>query len=142
MKNIMIMSMLFVSIAYAVTTTEVFVDSKTKLEWQNQSINKTAKVADWVEAIDYCEDLELESKNDWRLPNIIELKSLIDYERYEPAIVSALIDTSANGYYWSATSASRTTKKDEAFFVGFGSGYSNTISKSTSSNYVRCVRDN
>jgi len=66
---------------------EVVVDKSTNLMWQDdndvKSITKT-----WVEAINYCENLTLGGYTDWRLPNINELKSIVDYTKAEPAISS------------------------------------------------------
>ena len=39
----------------------------------------------WCEGIGYCPRLELAGHSDWRLPNIRELESLIDYGRTAPA---------------------------------------------------------
>jgi hypothetical protein len=40
---------------------------------------------DWCAALDYCEGLKLGGHDDWRLPNLRELQSILDYGRY-PAI--------------------------------------------------------
>ncbi len=146
MKNIMIIGMLFVSISYAITiTTEVILDSEIKLEWQNQPINETNKVK-WLSAIHYCRDLGLDGKSDWRLPNINELKSLMDYSNGR--IVSAFEDTTTIGliltagtmvYYWSSTSYFNS--KDKAYVVEFENGISDIVAKSNTDTHVRCVRD-
>ncbi|HSW61198.1 MAG TPA: DUF1566 domain-containing protein, partial [bacterium] len=52
----------------------VCVDRVYDLEWQ-KNIPETHKK--WSEAISYCENLEYNSKTDWRLPNINELRTLI-----------------------------------------------------------------
>jgi len=140
MKNIMMMGMLFLGITYAVSiTTEVVVDSKTKLEWQNQAINKIKQV-NWLDAIDYCENLDLDGKSDWRLPDITELTSLVDYSVSEPAIVSTLQDRTTNAIYWSSTTYFKST--DKAYFVTFEHGFSSYELKSVDYFSVRCVRDN
>lgn len=73
--------------------------------------------------------------SDWRLPTIRELKTLVNYERCDPA--SDLEDT-ASDYYWASSpdiSGSRS-----AWLVGFTYGGDSRGSKSCT-NSVRCVRD-
>ena len=50
-------------------------DTTTGLMWQQS----TQEDMDWESVISYCESLTLGGYNDWRLPNINELKSLVDY---------------------------------------------------------------
>ena len=131
--------MLFLSMTYAVTTsTEVVVDNKTKLEWQNEAVNKT-ETKSWQAAIDYCEGLTLDGKEDWRLPNVNELKSLVDYSKSKPAIVSTLKETTKNANYWSSTAYFNDTQN--VFYVNFSICFSSNKSKSSENLYVRCVRD-
>ena len=139
MKYIITTGMLFLSMTYAIViTAEIVVDNKTRLEWQNQSINKTA-MGNWLESITYCKDLILDTKDDWRLPNINELKSLIDYTENSPSVVSILADTTANKRYWSSTTYSIST--DNGYMVDFSSGMIYYKNKSTHEGNVRCVRD-
>jgi hypothetical protein len=139
MKNIMIVVMLLLSITYAVEiSTDVVFDSKTKLEWQNEAVNKI-ETKSWEDAISYCENLDLDGKRDWRLPNINELQSLIDYGTFSPAIVSVLKDTTVNSHYWSSTTS--VDSIEDAMYVHFYIGSFYYKDKSSNSNYVRCVRD-
>ena len=39
----------------------------------------------WYDAIDACENLQFAGHDDWRLPNINELMSIVDHSRYDPA---------------------------------------------------------
>ncbi|WLE99109.1 MAG: DUF1566 domain-containing protein [Candidatus Electrothrix communis] len=41
-------------------------------------------VAAWEDALAYCENLIFAGESDWRLPNIRELRSIVDYTRYQP----------------------------------------------------------
>ena len=55
--------------------TEVITDSVTQLEWQDDAIGSEVT---WEGAISNCESLTLDG-GVWRLPNINELKTLVDY---------------------------------------------------------------
>ena len=116
---------------------EVVVDKSTNLMWQDdndvKSITKT-----WVEAINYCENLTLGGYTDWRLPNINELKSIVDYTKAEPAISSEFSNVALVGY-WSSSSI--VGDSGYAWFVSSHDGGDYGDGKSNS-NYVRCVRDN
>ena len=116
---------------------DVVSDSSTGLEWQDDSdTNGTRRT--WQAAIDYCEDLSLESHNDWRLPNINELKTLIDRSKRNPAIKSEVFVYVKSSYYWSSTSI--VGVEYIAWFVNFNNGDVFGAFKDNN-NYVRCVRD-
>jgi len=77
-------------------------DQVTGLDWQQSPDTETR---DWWEAIKYCESLVLAEKDDWRLPNLVEIVSLTDYTAYNPAIdTEAFPNTRTDLYYWTSTS--------------------------------------
>jgi len=119
---------------------DVVSDSTTGLEWQdNSDTNGTQRT--WQEAINYCEALTLDTHDDWRLPNINELKSLIDRSKREPAIkgdVFEYIGTNNYYMYWSSTSI--VGAENIAYLVIFGDGSVDGHGK-VNNDYVRCVRD-
>ena len=109
---------------------DVVYDSKTELKWQ--SSHSTEKFI-WSDAKGHCEGLG----GSWRLPNLYELKSLVDYGKYTPAIATTLINIDANyPYYWS--SSEDVTDSSRAWLVYFNLGNDYWYSKS-SNNFVLCV---
>ena len=116
---------------------KVITDSITGLQWQDDADAKNIRKT-WQEAIEYCENkVSLEGYDDWRLPNINELESLVDDSRYDPAIDTTFFKNVAFGYYWSSTTYSFNT--DTAWIVYFNYGRQDTGSKDNRHS-VRCVR--
>ncbi len=113
---------------------EIVYDSKTELYWQSKPSNKKFN---WSSAKNYCSNLTYEGKSDWRLPNIDELKSLVDYSRYKPAIATNLIDIKIDDWYWS--SSKYVNDSSSAWVVLFDDGYDFWVKRSRTV-YVLCVR--
>ena len=142
MKKI-ILTVLGISIAFSVFVStkdikkEIVVDSNTNLMWQDNTDVQNIKIK-WIEAIDYCENLTLAGFDNWRLPNIVELKSILDLDKLEPAIIDVFVNTSSS-FYWSSTSGKSFTYG--AWGVDFYDGIVDWNVKSRIY-LVRCVRDN
>jgi len=115
-------------------TGDIVSDSATHLEWQDDAIGTTTS---WQGAIDRCENLSLGGHNDWRLPNINELKSIVDRSKIYPAIVSGFASTSSS-YYWSSTTDEGHKYYAWIVFFHYGNVYRGD---KRNSYYVRCVRD-
>lgn len=89
-------------------------DLATGLMWQKSDDGERR---DWEESLLYAENLELGGYDDWRLPNIKELQSIVDYTRspttsnspaIDPLFESTEIDDpngngGTYGYYWSSS---------------------------------------
>jgi len=114
-------------------TTGIVTDSVTGLQWQDDA---TPSMMTWQDAIDYCEALSLGGNNDWRLPNMNELTSLVDDTVYNPSISNVFQHTVSSDYWSSTTIAGGTSY---AWIVDFGDGDQNGDDK-TGNNFVRCVR--
>ncbi|MBU1667443.1 DUF1566 domain-containing protein [bacterium] len=111
----------------------IVTDSTTGLAWQDDSIGSQMN---WQSAIDNCEALTLGGHEDWRLPNLNELTSLVDDREYNPSIDDVFQNTASN-YYWSSTTYANYSYY--AWCVYFSSGLQGNSYKSHN-NYVRCVR--
>jgi len=94
----------------------------------------------WEAALSYCEGLTLATKTDWRLPNINELQSIVDYSRFNQAINTTYFTNTGAAGWWSSTTNVNTTSN--AWYVNFPSGLLSHTSKSATSIscYVRAVR--
>jgi len=74
----------------------------------------------WAAAITFADDLAFGGYSDWRLPNIKELQSIVDYGASNPAIDSSFTNTRSD-YYWSGTTYAVYTV--DAWSVYFYHGY-------------------
>ncbi|KPA09674.1 caspase [Candidatus Magnetomorum sp. HK-1] len=110
-------------------------DKSTCLMWQK---NAPGHQMTWKEALVYCKKLTLAGQSDWRLPSVEELRSIVDYSKYKPAIDSQIFPNTMSAFYWSSTSNANYT--GYAWGVHFNYGYGNGNAKS-SSYYVRAVRE-
>ena len=101
------------------TRGDVVIDHRTGLMWDRKTM--PGGRMSWAKAKEACSLYDLGGYNDWRLPTIRELLSLVDYERHDPAI-----DTSAfqceSAWYWSSTPYNPSPGVC-AWYVGFGNGY-------------------
>ncbi|MCP3894492.1 MAG: DUF1566 domain-containing protein, partial [Bacteroides sp.] len=77
-------------------------DQNSGLIWQLQD---DGIGRNWQDSLAYCEGLELAGQTDWRLPDIKELQSIVDYTRHDPAIdPTAFTLSDSEGWFWSGTS--------------------------------------
>lgn len=113
-------------------------DNLTNLMWQREDDNIAR---DWEDSISYCENSNLAGKSDWRLPNIRELKTIVDYSSFDPAINSTYfpntnyLDATA---YWSSTT--HNVNNTVAWLAYFNNGTVNGDFK-IENYYTRCVRN-
>jgi len=114
---------------------EVVVNDKTGLMWQDDSSAKTVE-RDWKGAKNYCQSLNFASYNDWYLPSIKEMETLIDTTKYNPAIKDGFINVTSS-FYWS--SSPNVSHSKNAWNVNFKDGSSYNGNK-TGKLYVRCAR--
>ncbi len=111
-------------------------DSDTGLVWEQVEGENGSGEVTWEDGLAYCEDLERGGMADWRLPSIRELESLVDEDRYDPAVDGAFGYGSLN--IWSSTTYSNS--RTQAWYVGFEGGSVGYANKEGSGHYARCVR--
>ncbi|MCD6432443.1 MAG: DUF1566 domain-containing protein [Sulfurimonas sp.] len=116
----------------------VVLDTQTKLMWQDY--DPDAQTIEWEGAMEVCEDSTRASYTDWRLPNINELRSIVDRSKKNPAIVDGFIYTKSE-WYWSST----TTEGDDdlVWHISFEDGTVKDYEKAYNEedDYFMCVRD-
>lgn len=131
-------------------------DTCTGLMWQKDAGNNFST---WYGALEYCDKLILTKNHawasdadleggvittddvqysDWRLPNIRELQSIVNYGQSNPAIDSSKF-TTTQSYYWSSSTA--VGEPSRVWMVNFTNGSVITDpDKTTFGYYIRAVR--
>jgi hypothetical protein len=132
----------------------VVADTVTERMWQGCSLGQSggecsgeASMVDWLGALAACEGSTWGGYDDWTLPNVKELRSIVDQSVQSPAIDATAFPgtpfygvgmTTPNiGQYWSSTARSY---NDFALYVDFGQGFSHFYEQ-PEARHVRCVRD-
>jgi len=118
------------------TKNNIVHDTKLRLVWQDDEYPSRSK-KDLNRAKEYCKELEFSTFDDWRLPTYEELLTIVDYDRYDSAIVPVFKKTFSK-MYWS--SSQDVSSPDYAWVVDFGQGKTSTTIKSKR-HYIRCVRE-
>lgn len=114
-------------------------DTKTGLVWQSCSLGQmasdcsgTANTYDWQEALQAAEANAL-----WRLPNINELRSILEEKCDSPAINLTIFPNTISSYYWSASPFANGV--GASWYVDFSGGKLSWVQNS-GSYHVRLVR--
>jgi len=105
-------------------------DRATTLTWQQ---GDSGEGMDYAAAVDYCGGLNLAGYDDWRLPHVKALQSIVDYSRSPDTTASAAIDpifevssiTDEGGgknypFYWSETAHKNLRGDGNACYIAFG----------------------
>lgn len=124
----------------------VVADSATRLMWQGCAAGETgddcgsgnSTSRTWQLALSYCEGLTWGGYDDWRLPDIKELHSIVDNRRAQPAIDTAAFPGLPSGGFWSSTTCAGYPSSARVVFFDF-LGYVNDMAKDSSGS-VLCVR--
>jgi len=122
-------------------------DKLTGLIW-TMNANLSVK-SSWTAALQVCYNLQADGidlsdnslPGDWRLPNIRELQSILDYGEYHPALAVGHpfinLQSSFFSYYW--TSTSYAGSDPNAWGLSVINGSVSPLGKSGNNGYVWCV---
>lgn len=133
-------------VVYVINNNGTVTDNRTGLMWkvcgegQTWSAGAcigTAGTFTWAPAIAQAEASSFASYSDWRLPNLKELRSLVEECRTNVSINDVVFPSTASNNFWSASPY--TGVSAGAWVVSFSTGYSN-LSNRNASYYVRLVR--
>lgn len=107
-------------------------DYGTQLIWQTRPDKRKMTFED---ARRYCKNLLIDGMDQWRLPGIKELSTIVDEKSYNPSVYHYF--KAESHFYWSATDNVADTSY--AWLVNFSDSHIHSFSK-TAQFHVRCVR--
>ena len=117
----------------------IVTDDQFSLQWtKDYYASITEYKITWGIALEYCEDLTYGRHDDWRLPNINELITLLDTSERQPA--SKFPGLPESLALWSSTTVDNVNS--QAFGIAVSSGGLVTKWNKTESHPVLCVRNN
>ena len=90
------------------------------------------------DALDQANANSLGGYTDWRIPNYLELPTIVDLGNYSPCIDTTTFPSTPSSYHW--TASTRPDDTNGAFGVRFDYGNVVTGNKQTNKYYVRLVR--
>ena len=121
-------------------------DSRTNLVWQGCHAGLTGGSCStgtelrlsWEAALAYCEDLTWAGTSTWRLPDIKELRSIVEERRTNPSVDLAFFPATPAMPFWASTTnpVDSMGAWDVLFLHGRARGNSHKLNTSR----VRCVR--
>lgn len=120
--------------AYDTSIAGLVTDQMTGLMWHRAA---SASPMTHAMAAAYCKDSRVGAYADWRLPNVIELVSLVDFTAVSPAIDTLAFPGTPNNLFWTGTTLAG--RPSNAWYVAFAQGNTNFLDV-TVANSVRCVR--
>lgn len=126
-----------------VGTSSVTVDNRTGLMWVTNPVDAgIGGTYIWEDGLTACGTTigaagTYAGYNDWRLPNVRELLSIVDYNRQNPAINTAYFFSTQNNSYLTSTTVAPSTAS--AWWINFSDGAVGSNNKANPY-YIRCVR--
>ncbi len=92
-------------------------DLRTGLVWEQ---NPDVAVYAFVDGAAHCADLSLAGRDDWRVPSVKELQTVVDESRRSPTIDTSAFPDTASDVFWTSSPIELYTA---AWFVDFDSGW-------------------
>lgn len=89
-------------------------------QWDGETCTGTTTSYNWQNALTEAKNTTYAGFDDWYLPNIKELSSIVEVACFEPAINDNIFPNTASSIYWS--SSPRSQVSGDAWFVDFQDG--------------------
>jgi len=116
-------------------TWDTVMDTATQRLWEARGTGERQTLRG---AQHYCATLSLGGYDDWRLPHIKELASLVDESSYNPSVYPYFQTESST--YWSTTSLALPDDKRFSWTLNFSDGHMHAF-RHDNGYFVRCVRN-
>ena len=134
MRKLLIMA---ITCSALMAETTIIKDTKTNLMWEDTPHVREAKIKQ-PRAKAYCAELKIGGFEDWRLPTINELLTIVDYSRISPALLKEFSYVDKESFYWTKTAVA--DEADAFWGINFKRGASSKASEYYD-RFARCVRN-
>jgi len=105
-------------------------DNSTGLMWIKDYWTLAGMVANkWEPQLAFCESLIYAGHDDWRMPNIKELITLMDFSRYTPCTPAIFVNAGSPTWLWTGTTIPYNTA--EAYVGSDNTGFIRNYAKAT-----------
>jgi len=118
-------------------------DGVTGLVWQQQS---TSDPTDWADALAHCENLSFAGHDDWRMPSVVELSTIVDEKKTQAPAINTTFFVGFEGTvgFWASTTARQSPSSAYVLYFNemnatVGRGGTGVVLK-TSNARALCVR--
>jgi hypothetical protein len=119
--------------SFIINDSDTVTDNNTLLMWQRQDDGNRRT---WADAAPYCSGLSLGGQSDWRIPEIHELQTIVDFGNSVHLDATYFTGTDSTGYYWSTNYLG---SGGNAWTMRVGYGPVGDLGK-TNTQFTRCVR--
>jgi hypothetical protein len=134
--------------SYTMNDDGTVTDQTTGLMWmqcpagQSGSDCSTGSATNYTyrEARDYCDNLNFASHDDWRLPEINELASIVDYTKFNPATNETAFPATTSDEFWSSPVGDPSDSTDVWAIYFYNGNYDGYNGDDSDAYDVRCVR--
>jgi hypothetical protein len=92
-------------------------------EWTGSACEGEAKSMSWAEAIQLADEINADGTwfyNDWRLPNVRDLASIIERQCQEPRTNLELFPNTPAAFFWTSTTRGGEEAASGAYALSFG----------------------
>lgn len=131
-------------------SSDYVIDSTTGLAWARCVVGQTWDATNemcvgealrltWQQALQTATAYSAGNFDDWRVPNVKELASIVERTCVEPAANQAIFANTPDERHWTSTPNTSANKRDEAWSVAFYNGRIDSNDKNADY-YVRMVR--
>ena len=106
--------------------------------WNGASCTGTASALTWQGALQAGQTATTAGHTDWRLPNLKELRSIVEEQCSNPSVNTTVFPGTSASYFWSASAHAYLS--NNAWVVNFSYGYANYSDVKSVTYQVRLVR--
>jgi hypothetical protein len=114
---------------------KIILDTTSNLVWHDDTITQKT----YTDAKAYCNNLSIDSYENWRVPNFTELYSIVDLTKSNPSINSVFQNISLS-HFWTRT-FNKQSNYTALWIISFSTGGTFQYNDPATKQSIRCVHD-